>query len=824
MSELGIGRGGERAWQRARRAGTILLAAGLTLGSGTALAPAAGAAQFQATGAVSAQAPTAARAGAGRAPASVNAHYPAVVTLSTISPSAPQSKDTLTVTGTVTNAGSVPITSLHVGMWVSPDKLSERSQIAAVASITTPQNDDPPELDPPHQQSLPTLAPGATSAPFTLTVKISDLNLDSDHVYQLAVDAQGSVDNGSAHPLGIVRTFLPLFSSTSDKPTQVATLWPLADPPRVQPQTYTDPQQAEQAVLTDDTLASELGVEGRLGQLQLIGNSIASLKPTWVIDPDLVSTVLAMETKYQVVNGDDTKGATAACKCTTPGTGLDAAKAWRTALQAALTGLTSQQVISLPAADPDLASIAHNTAAGSSTLTNLKQALGIANSDLGQVGLNPLQVSASHTVAWPYQGYTDSSVFSLAHSIGDTQIIANSASLPDSPGLTYTPNAARSLGNGMTGVVADSTLAEIFAGDLSTPTAQTMAEQRFLAETLAITLEQPGLQRSILVQPPRDMSASTAQTLAKSLKDAVAGKWITPVSFGTVAQATPTKGAGKAPTAYPSAVRKSELSGDSLTELAKTQDQLDQLANVVVNPAPLRTAFGSAILRSVSTQWRTQAAPGATFRSNAVAYLTNRHEAVSILPKPGGTVTLPGSSSATIPITVQNDLPQGVRNLQVELTSDNPTRLSVGNSASKTLVVTTGGNTKLTLKFPVQAFANGPVPMTAQLFTSDQGIETMYGLPVSFNVEITQLPSGVIAVMAGGGLLVLLAGLRLYWKRKKNAALDGPDETGDGPDDVSGDDPTPDGTEPRVFETSEPEREPVADLRKASRQDRENAP
>ncbi|MFC1417579.1 DUF6049 family protein [Streptacidiphilus cavernicola] len=798
--------GGGRRWERTRRAGTVLLAAGLALGSGTALAPAAGAAQYR----IEPGAVTPAQDRAAAAPAAAvgtvrasGERYPAKVVLSAITPAVPSPTGTITLKGTVTNTGTSTISTLHVGVWVDPQPLASRSDIASVADQDTPQSGDPQEVDR-YDKDLGDLAPGATSPVFSLTVDIASLQLGADHVYQLAVDAQGAVSSAAyPHPLGIARTYLPLFSSKEDKPTRIATLWPLVEAPRVQPQTYADAAGNEEAVFSDDTLAADLGAEGRLGQLESIGADLglSGMKPTWVIDPDLIAGVLKMTPKYRVVSGDDSQGVSAGCDCTKPGTGTATATGWRNALQTALNGLDGQQVISLPAADPDLASIAHN-APGSSTL---KDAVQVAGTDLGQVGLNPLQVEASHNVAWPYQGYLDSSVVALARDAGDTRIVANGASLP-SPGLNYTPDAARSLGGGTTAVAADPTLSAIFAGDLSTPSAQTMAEQRFLAETLAITLEQPNNQRSILIQPPRNMSASTAQVLAASLKAAVAGAWATPAAFGSVAAAKPSPGAGKAvpsPSSYPASARKSELNAGELYAVSNTEDKLAELEKILVNPATVRTAFSSAILRSVSTQWRAQPGLGDNYRDNAADYLMSLYSKVSILPKPGGTITLSGSGSATIPITVQNDLSQGVINLEVELSSTNAARLSLGSQQFTSVAsrpVAAGGGTKITIKFPVKAFANNKVQMVAQLYTTAD--HKPYGDPVGFTVDITKLPGGVIAVMAGGGLLVLLAGLRLYWKRKHTAGGpdgdtdDGADDTGDGEGDDPAEGPEDGGTAP----------------------------
>ncbi|WP_370149549.1 DUF6049 family protein [Streptacidiphilus sp. EB129] len=755
----------------ALRGGTVLLASGLTIAGGTSLAPALGPARYQTTASpvlvgqvskVTGRSPGSVAA----APRAAGSRYPAVVSLSAIDPPVPQAKGTIRLTGTVMNSGSTPISGLQVGVKVDPDRLGTRGQIADIASLSTPNDSDPPALTAKGAtQSLGTLAPGATSSSFSLTVAISDMNLSMDSgVYALAVDATGSVNGSSpAQDLGIARTFLPLFSATDVKPTQIATLWPMVDTPRVQPQTYTDGQQPDQPVLANDDLTNELGADGRLGQLQSIGSSIAALKPTWVIDPDLVNTVVAMSGNYRVATGNDTKGATPTCACTQAGTGGNAASTWLKGMQTAVAGLDGRQVLSLPTGDPDIASIARGTQQTGSLAASLKA----AGSDLGQIGLNPLQVSADHSVAWPYEGYLDKSVVALARSAGATEILANSASLPDS--LTYTPNAARSLGGGVTAVAADSVLSSIFAGDLSSHSAQILAEQRFLAETLAITEERPSEQRDILVQPPRDMSASTAQTLANALKAAVDGKWATPVPYGTVEQAQPTKDAGTSIAAYPGAVASSQLSSDALAQVAGVQQGLTQLEKILSRPDKLNAAFNGAVLRSVSTQWRDQGAAGEAYRDNTSSYLDSLQGAVSILLTQGTTVTLPGSGKAKIPITVGNDLQQTVLKLEVRLSSDaSPARLNVDDP--DTQPVTAQGGTKPTVRFTVTASANGQYQMVAQLYTTADG--RPYGEPVVFYVDVTSLPSGVIAVMVGGGLLVVLAALRLYWKRRKNAALE----------------------------------------------------
>ncbi|MBC3843348.1 hypothetical protein GXW82_33460 [Streptacidiphilus sp. 4-A2] len=124
--------------------------------------------------------------------------------------------------------------------------------------------------------------------------------------------------------------------------------------------------------------------------------------------------------------------------------------------------------------------------------------------------------------------------------------------------------------------------------------------------------------------------------------------------------------------------------------------------------------------------------------------------------------------------------------------------------------MTNSGNSKPSYKFQVKAAANGKVGMEAQLFTLVDGDLVPYndtagsGSSITFEVNVTQISGGVIAVIAGGGLLVLLAGLRLYWKRRKDAAL-APDGPSDGPAGGSADDSTDDPSGDSSGGTSAPE-------------------
>ncbi|MFD0329665.1 hypothetical protein ACFQZC_19400 [Streptacidiphilus monticola] len=199
---------GRRRW---RAAGTVLLAAGITVLGGPVLIPAADAA----------------------APAASSSKQQVTVTINTVSPTAPKSNGTVTLSGAVTNTGAGAVHDLHLGLRTTGNPMQTRAEIADTADRGARSSVDGLELKSP-RQDVGSLAAGA-SAPFTLKVSVKDLHLSSDEgVFALTVDAEGTTNSAAyLHSLGAARTFLPLYPSKGTaKPTQIATLWPIVAAPR----------------------------------------------------------------------------------------------------------------------------------------------------------------------------------------------------------------------------------------------------------------------------------------------------------------------------------------------------------------------------------------------------------------------------------------------------------------------------------------------------------------------------------------------------------------------------------------------------------------
>ncbi|MGW3404431.1 DUF6049 family protein, partial [Streptomyces zhihengii] len=330
-----------------------------------------------------------------------------------------------------------------------------------------------------------------------------------------------------------------------------------------------------------------------------------------------------------------------------------------------------------------------------------------------------------------------------------------------------TPTAARPIGGGTTAVVADSRLSRAFQGDMTRSDDSALAVQTFLAQTLALTLQDPEKQRSIVVAPQRMPTATQAQSMARALKALDGKRWTQPLDLTAAAEAKPDADANtRVPRSseYPSKLRKQEMSVEAFREISGTQKNLDMFEGILTQADRVSTPFGRAIDRQLSTSWRGNPQGAQQYRGGVRTNLKNLTEEVQLIQK--SDVTLSGRS-AMIPVTVQNQLVQGVDDLVLRLTSQSPTRLGLDDKAIAEQPVRVGGGHSQTVKFPAVANANGQVQMTAQLFTKDG---TPYGDSMAFTVKVSEITPQVMLVIAGGVLLLVLAGIRMYTQRRRAAA------------------------------------------------------
>ncbi|MFC9393907.1 DUF6049 family protein [Streptomyces sp. NPDC057027] len=693
------------------------------------------------------------------------------VSLDTLAPSAPVEGDTVTITGTVTNRGKKTVTDATVNLRVGP-RMTSRSEIDQVTGRTGFRNDsDPAPLGGAPTVKIPRLGAGLSSD-FSLSVPVSELGLDEEGVYQLGVSLTGQTsDRQYDRVLGIERTFLPYQPEAAEKKTQLTYLWPLIASAHVSAQTATDDQQTP--VFQDDDLADELRPGGRLDQLVSLGKD---LPVTWVVDPDLLASVDAMANGYRVKDGDRD----------VPGRNQALAERWLDSLEKAVQG---HKVVALPFADPDLASLAHRGKDVPGSLGHLQSATSLAGMTVETV----LHVQASTDFAWPVDGAVDPAIAAVATSAGADKVIARSDSVRDD--LPYTATAARPLGNGSTtAVVSDALLSTAFEGDMVRAENSTLAVQEFLAQSLAVTLEQPEDQRSIVVAPQRMPTTAQAQAMATALEGLSGRRWTQPSDLLAAAAAKPDPDASTtvpSSSRYPKKLRDRELPVQAFRDMKTTRDELDDFKVILTQPERVVTPFGNAIDREMSTSWRGEARAAAIYRNSVLDYLQSLTKGVQLVDK--SDLTLSGRS-ATIPVTVQNKLLQDVDHLVLRLTSANKNRLELDGDGYQELPVKVGGGHSQSVKFTASANVNGQVPMTAQLYTQDG---TPYGQPMNFTVKVSEITPTVMLVIAGGVLLLVLAGVRMYSQRKRVAARNAEAEAAEAAEsaeDEAASEPGPDGS------------------------------
>ncbi|PTH87293.1 hypothetical protein C9J60_18190 [Streptomyces sp. A244] len=685
---------------------------------------------------------------------------PVSVAVDSLSPSAPSEGDTVTVSGTVTNNGKQTVTGAHVDLQVGPP-LQTRSAIDTLAKKSDDlQGPSGEKVGGKYTEKFPALTPGVAE-PFSISVPADKLDLGDDGVYQLAVALSGKT---SAQPweqvLGIQRTFLPWQPEEAGTKTKTTFLWPLISSAHMAAETGSNEQQTP--VFRDDELAKEIAPGGRLDQMVSLGKG---LDVTWVVDPDLLASVDAMTKSYGVRGADGT---------TTPGRNQEIAKNWLAELQQAVG---DKEVVALPFGDPDLASLAHNGTKVTGSLSHLKEATDVVDDTVETI----LHVKPSTDFAWPVDGAVDPSIVKVATSAGADKVIARSDSLQDN--LSYTPSAARPIGGGTTAVVADARLSTVFQGDLTKASASTLAVQRFLAQSLTLGL-QTGKQRSVVVAPQRMPSVSQAQTMAEALAALQGGNWSESQDLSAATKAKPDPAADtKVPpaSAYPRPLRDQELPQAAFEQIATTQGKLDKFKVILTRQSRVVTPFGRAMNREMSTSWRGKDVAALAYRNGIEWYLDGLIDSVKLIQK---SETKLSGRSAMIPVTVQNNLVQGVERLKLRLTSQNPTRLKIGGDAYEEQPVTVNGGHAQSVKFTTSANANGQAKVVAQLYTEDG---QRYGDPVTFDVRVTEVTPTVMLVIGGGVLLLVLAGFRMYTQRKRAAAREAAeDDTAEAGDDTDG--------------------------------------
>jgi hypothetical protein len=646
------------------------------------------------------------------------------VEITSVSPTYAQPKDTVTVSGMVTNPTSSAMSGLSVQLWSSSLALGSRDAMLAYLSPASSG------VDYQVGQRGPVFSlPAHGTMQWTLTLRPRQVGMREFGVYPLAAGLSGPLGQ-----LARARTFLPFWpgkpAARTVKPVSIAWVWPLID----------TPQQAACRAMRNGQLAHSLGPDGRLNGLLAAGSGETGkqAKLTWAIDPALLSDAALMTRRYRT-------GVTPTCTGGTTKPADAAATAW---LAKVRTVTRQQNFFVTPYADVDVAALAHGglsrNLASAFTIGRKTAAEDLAQGSQAGTGKTSELGQVQHTtpplgsqIAWPPGGIADYGVLSDLAAHDDVRtVILDSTMMPptrlgnDTPGAVA-PTVPSGVGTPLRVLLADHTIARILTtprtqipGAMPAPTAvaRTPAlataaafakEQWFLAETAMIAAELPATARSLVVMPPRRWAPP--QHMAKTLlSQTVQAPWLRPATLAGLA--TSRSLSGKLVNRQqppPRKVSPSELRAPLLKQVRQLTGQVHLLSSILVTAG--HNYLSKAIAAIESSAWRGGQANQRRAEQQlrrVASYVRAQLQQVSIVHSLH--VTL-GGKSGPVPVSVSNHLDREVQ-VKLKVIPSTTGRIEIGSFRD---VVTVPPHAQRLIKIPVRSAAAGSTTLTLQLATPD---------------------------------------------------------------------------------------------------------
>ncbi|TDV50805.1 DUF6049 family protein [Actinophytocola oryzae] len=659
---------------------------------------------------------------------------------------------TVTVEGKVTNTGDRRIDQIRV-------RLQRGDAMDSDKALRDIQGQNTDVAIGGFQNIGKTLEPGDStevSVSIAVTGDRGTLRITEPGVYPLLVNVNGRPDFSSQARLAAVSVPLPVMSvpggsaaSPKPGPPEVSLLWPLLDErPRQLPSS-----DGTTTLLADDDLADSLAVGGRLFNLV---NAVRTATATdtellrsicFVIDPDLLATVVGMTRPYQVqvANGPATAGR-----------GEQAATDWLERVRELARG---HCVVAVPYADADLVALSR---AGAVDLAQL--ALAGASIVNEQLGVQPMK-----NVYWPAGGSFDQRTLLDLANVGSATVLADPAHLQRVEGRApYTVNGSPTA-NPIRALPVDSLISDALA--TGTPAPDTDATGGSVQNGLAALAYRAAFDRrdggQVLIAPPRRWLASSTEldqflALTRQLID---DGFVTALPLeqlvaapdgGTVETLafTPQDSAQEIPT---------QVTAEVMRINATKRDLLDAMADDNTNsvdPADLLTPIQYGLLRAVSTAWRGHVQEA----TETVGFMEGRLDGlrdVVVVNDPARPLSL-ASGDSPIPIRVYNGLPVTI----VVRVNMSPV-LGLRTEAIQDIRIPPLSSTQRYI--PAEVSRSGR-------FSVDIRLTTPGGTPLGKTVrlELNSTSYGIISVAVtgtAGAVLVLLVGFRIF--RRVRAARAG---------------------------------------------------
>jgi hypothetical protein len=648
--------------------------------------------------------------------------------------------DTFTIRGTVTNTGTEPLINLQVLPRWGWEPVADRDEVQRVF-------DDP---DYPFGPSYGTsqrygddfdvefagdVEPGQ-SVSFELEFDNDNLNdpdwFSTAGVYVIGVDVRAGADENDRPTYDTARTLITWLPGDDELPqVPVAMVWPVTARPSIM---------AEGEFL-DDTLATQVSGDGRLETLVTAART-TSAPLSWLVDPDVLTTVDAMTSGYQVRSGDGLEA----------GAGVGDAAAWRDDFDIATA---SDEVHLLPATQPDVESVLPVDAQLATRLVDEAVELARTTADA-----NPGWKSG---ITWFDTETVDPDVLSEFSNAGVNTVLVRPSAVTGTAPVSELETTAEA-----TALVTDSRLDQSFVTDRSSFD----LEQQWRAETAVVALEALAtgdLVAPIITAPPQYWSPNPAQAAAL-LGAWTSADWIRPVTLDQARSIGVSTGdelvehtgtPGFANSTAKALVRldsdqqaySSLLAGGQVESAESTEDSVelesaapdDQDSDETAETDVVNGAL--SVLRTSSLSWRAEPDAQTRYISLVSDDFRDVLSGVKVIARDSVTLT---SSSGEFPLTIENSLDVPVT-VSLRVLSSNSDRLTIGDVPEQTV----GPGEKVTVPVSAEAKANGRVPVTVQLVNANGDrigpLESVY---------VNAAEYGRIAwVIVGGAGLLFGAGL-----------------------------------------------------------------
>ncbi|NYE72189.1 DUF6049 family protein [Microlunatus parietis] len=626
---------------------------------------------------------------------------PVSIRITAMSPSLPTPTDTITLTGVVTNTGKKPIDRPRVYFWRNQAPITDQEGFGtALDSAPTDPLGARVTADVQNRFHLwteadPTLDPGE-SAKFTVSATPEQLDLpDTAGIYLIGVHVLDGTDRAPA--IGRARLFAPILNEPPDQVLPISSVVVL----------NSRPGRLQDRIFTDDHLADEVGPGGRLTQLLAAAQNPGT---TFAVDPSLIEELTAMRAGYQVRDADGNL---------TAGIGTERAAAWLQGFQQLLDRNPGYRLLY---GTPDLAALVR------SDRTELLDRVKAAGAAIPETSALPLLV-------WPGDGAADAATLRAAAELDPAGILLSDGTTGSSAPLLRDgdgPPIINYQGSGSAG------------GPGPDPSNTAVHQrQRTLAETW---IEASGAGGDLggrvrLITTPAE-AGSVRQLTAP---------WLRSVPLPDLFRQRPERLADKL--AYPKAAQRAELPARGLREVDDLADSYQTYAELLLDPAQAKKDADAAVAKAVSATWRGDDGWTGLVESRLDQVDRVIGDAVKIGLVQRFTTT--GQNDISFPITVTNTLPgpeqpgdQNSIRVGITFTSAQSQRLTVKPIDPIVIRANPERNASVTRNTQIEARANGPVEVTAQLVTATG---RPVGKPARVEVTVTQAGTvgWVIAIAAG---------------------------------------------------------------------------